>query len=141
MTIKTTTTELQRAIYRSASRGELVTAPVESIDAAISALRAAWAGDIDYVETAEYTDVWGWADETPENEHEWRLYLVEARKISPMSVFELDEHGEATGIVHSYCGLRCVPTSEQGMATPSKECCSGSQCETCAATLDCTEDN
>ena len=77
--------ELTRAIDRSTSHDEIVHVEVDSIEDAITTLHTMWGGDLDYVDGVEvgrgdrYTDVWGWDDETPENEQEWRLHLYASK--------------------------------------------------------------
>lgn len=67
--------ELQNAVVESISQNRIV--PVEyagEIGDAIADLGDVVVGEIDYAcENDGSYDVWGWDDETPENEHKWRL--------------------------------------------------------------------
>lgn len=51
--------------------------PATDISDAMAEIGAAWDGDTDYTQENDGTyDVWGWNDETPENEQEWRLKVT-----------------------------------------------------------------
>ena len=45
------------------------------------AVELAWGGEYDYAEEERNVvgwDVWGWTDDTPQNEQEWRLFVRRA---------------------------------------------------------------
>ncbi len=73
---------LQHAIDRSIARNEIVHLEVANVQAALEQISQIWDGEIDYVWPAgedeygtRFADVWGWTDETPENEQDFRICL------------------------------------------------------------------
>ena len=51
--------------------------PATDISDAMAEIGAAWDGDTDYAQENDGTyDVWGWNDETQENEQAWRLRVT-----------------------------------------------------------------
>ena len=74
---------VRAAIDQSILRDESVVVEVEDIEKALDTLSEMWDGDIDYVmdvgtltDGRTYTDVWGWNEDTPAHEQDWRIYLV-----------------------------------------------------------------
>lgn len=77
----TTRTELRRAIEQSMQRNCSVSIETDDVGATLVLLAVEWDGEIDSVAAVEdgdgrlYTDVWGWTDETPEDQQDWRLRM------------------------------------------------------------------
>lgn len=83
MTESKTTTTLRNAIDRSMSHDEIVRVEVEDQQAALQIIGELTAADIDWVrENDGSIDVWGWSEDTPEDEQDWRLRLVSAVECS-----------------------------------------------------------
>lgn len=71
---------LQKAIDRSISHNEIVHVTIDGDSGdALESLRSIWDDEIDYTmcdyEGVDTLDIWGWTDETPENEQDWRLAI------------------------------------------------------------------
>ncbi len=76
----TTQEQIEAAIARSISHDEIVhlTIDGDSGDALVAA-HIAWDGETDHrmidAEGVDTMDIWGWTDETPANEQDWRLAI------------------------------------------------------------------
>ena len=66
---------LSEAIDRSKQLAEIVTVQYDgTLQEALASLAEIWPDKIDHCEFAPHTlDVWGFTDETPENQQDWRL--------------------------------------------------------------------
>lgn len=72
-----TATDLKSSINDSIRENRIVTVDFDGdISECLAELNAFHEGDIDYVQENDGSyDVWGWTEETPENEQEWRLQV------------------------------------------------------------------
>ena len=76
----TTATKIKNAIDRSISHNEIVHITIDGDSGdALEAIREVFDGDTDYAmadyEGMDTMDVWGWTEETAENEQDWRLAI------------------------------------------------------------------
>jgi len=72
-------TTIRTAIDRSMSHDAIVRVEIESLEAALDIIASLPDYDSDSArENDGSIDVWGWSEETPDDEQDWRLRLVEA---------------------------------------------------------------
>ncbi len=75
--METRRNRVRRAIQVSAAftRIEHMDAEGADVDGLVADFAAMWAGETDSVENGEVTEVWGWSEKTPPNEHAWRVHI------------------------------------------------------------------
>ena len=69
--------ELEDAIAKSRANNEIVTLdwPREHWDDALAYIQVEYEGDIDWSESAAILDIWGWTEEHPSADMDFRLNL------------------------------------------------------------------
>lgn len=70
--------KIEQAVERSISHNERVTVTVRDVDEALTTLCGIPGYMVDSTQTKQGLDAWGYTEDTPEHEMDWRLLLVQA---------------------------------------------------------------